>query len=56
MSRAQERSSYGRVSPLPKEESEPKVTRPMYDGTMLVATIASPMIAVVVPVLQFHLL
>jgi hypothetical protein len=53
---AQERSSYGRVSPPPKEESEPKVTRPLYDGTMLVATIASPVIAVVVSVFQFHLL
>jgi hypothetical protein len=30
---AQERSSYGRVSPQAEGESEPKVTRPLYDGT-----------------------
>ncbi len=53
---AQERSSYGRVSPQATEESESKITRPMYDGTMLVATIASPVIAVVTSIFQFHLL
>ena len=53
---AQERSSYGRVSPQVEEESEPKVTRPLYDGTMLAATIASPVITVVVSIFQFNLL
>lgn len=53
---AQERSSYGRISPQAKDESTPKITRPLYDGTILVATIASPLIAVVTPILEFHLL
>jgi len=53
---AQEHSSYGRVSPQVEEESEPKVTRPLYDGTMLVATLASPAIAIATSILQFHLL
>jgi hypothetical protein len=52
---AQGRSSYGRVSPQ-QEESEPKVTRPLYDGTMLVATLAGPAIAILTSILQFHLL
>ena len=53
---AQERSSYGRVSPQVEEKAEPKVTRPLYDGTLLVATLASPAIAIVAFIFQFHLL
>lgn len=53
---AQEHSGYGRVSPQAEEGSEPKVTRPLYDGTMLAATLASPAIAVVTFIVQFHLL
>jgi hypothetical protein len=52
---AQERTSYGRVSPQAKEESEPKLAKPLYDGTMLVATVAGPLIAAVTAVFQFHL-
>ena len=51
---AQPRSSYGRVSP-PAKESEPKVTRPLYDGTMLAATVVGAIVAVVTFSLQFHL-
>ncbi len=51
---AQPRSSYGRVSPQ-AEESEPKVTRPLYDGTMLAATVVGAIVAVVTFSLQFHL-
>ena len=51
---AQRRSSYGRVSPQ-AEESEPKVTRPLYDGTMLAATVVGAIVTVVTFSLQFHL-
>ena len=51
---AQPRSNYGRVSPQ-AEESEPKITRPFYDGTMLAATVVGAMVAVVTFSLQFHL-
>jgi hypothetical protein len=51
---AQPRSSYGRVSPQ-AEESEPKVTRPLYDGTMLAATVVGAIVTVVTFSLQFHL-
>jgi hypothetical protein len=36
---ARPRSSYGRVSPR-DEDSAPRLMRPMYDGTMLFATVA----------------
>ncbi len=52
---AQPRSSYGRVSPQADEESEPKLTKPLYDGTMLAATVAGPLIATVTAIFQFHL-
>jgi hypothetical protein len=43
---AQPRSSYGRVSPQP--EGRPvRLMRPVYDGTMLVATVAGAVVAVV---------
>ncbi len=51
---AQPRSSYGRVSPQ-AEESEPKVTRPLYDGSMLGATVLMTIVAMVTFGLQFHL-
>jgi hypothetical protein len=51
---AQPHSSYGRVSPQ-AEESEPKVTRPLYDGTMLAATVVGAIVTVVTFSLQFHL-
>ena len=53
---AQPRSSYGRVSPQAEEESEPKLTKPLYDGTILVATVAGPVMAAVTAIFQFHLL
>jgi hypothetical protein len=49
------RSSYGRVSPQ-AGESEPKVTRPLYDGTMLGATILMLFLAAATFALQFHLI
>jgi hypothetical protein len=49
---AQPRSSYGRVSPR-EEESELKITRPLYDGTMLGATVIGAAVAVVTLVFQF---
>jgi hypothetical protein len=52
---AQPRSSYSRVSPQP-EESEPKVTRPLYDGTMLGATVLMFSLAAATFTLQFHLI
>jgi hypothetical protein len=52
---AQPRSSYGRVSPQP-EEAEPKVTRPLYDGTMLGATVLMFFLAAATFTLQFHLI
>jgi hypothetical protein len=51
---AQPRSSYGRVSSQ-TEESEPKLTKPLYDGTMLVATVLMTLVAMVTFALQFHL-
>jgi hypothetical protein len=53
---AQPRSSYGRVSPQPEKSAEPKVTRPLYDGTMLGATALSAIVAAVTFVFQFRLL
>jgi hypothetical protein len=52
---AQPRSSYGRVSPQP-EGSEPKVTKPLYDGTMLGATVLMTFLASATFALQFHLI
>jgi Ca2+/Na+ antiporter len=52
---AQPRSSYGRVSPQ-AEESESKVTRPLYDGTMLGATVLMTFLAGATFALQFHLI
>ena len=49
------RSSYGRVSPQ-AEESEPKVTRPLYDATMLGATVLMFFLAAATFTLQFHLI
>jgi hypothetical protein len=51
---AQPRSSYGRVSPQ-SEESAPKLTRPLYYGTMLAATVVGAIVAVVTFSLQFQL-
>lgn len=52
---AQQRSSYGRVFPQPEEAPEPRVTRPLYDGTMLAATVLSAVVAAMTFVVQFHL-
>ena len=52
---AQPHSNYGRVSPQ-AEESEPKVTRPLYDGTMLGATVLMFFLAAVTFTLQFRLI
>lgn len=52
---AQPRSSYGHVSPQ-AEESEAKVTRPLYDGTMLGATVLMLFLAAATFTLQFHLI
>jgi hypothetical protein len=53
---AEQHSSYGRVSPQPEKAQEPKVTRPLYDGTMLGATALSAIVATVTFVFQFRLL
>ena len=52
---AQPRSSYGRVSPEPDEELQPRLSRPLYDGTMLVATVLAAVVAVITFALQFRL-
>jgi hypothetical protein len=52
---AQSRSNYGRVSPQP-EESEPKLTRPLYDGTMLGSTVLMLFFVAATFTLQFHLI
>jgi hypothetical protein len=48
---AQPRSSYGRESPRLEEEST-QVTHPMYDGTMLAATVIGSIVAVITLGLQ----
>jgi hypothetical protein len=53
---AQPRSSYGRVSPRTKEEPSPRLMRPWYDGTMLVATVLAALVTAATFTLQFHLL
>lgn len=50
---AQPRSSYGRVSPQP-EETSPRLTRPLYDGTMLGATVLMTIVAMATMALQFR--
>jgi hypothetical protein len=45
------RSSYGRESPQLEEES-PRLMRPVYDGTMLAATVVAAAVAVVTLALQ----
>ena len=47
----QPRSSYGRESPQP-ETPEPRLMRPLYDGTMLVATVVGAAVTVVAFALQ----
>ena len=53
---AEQHSSYGRVSPQPEKTPEPKVTRPLYDGTMLGATVLSAVVAAITFIFQFRLL
>jgi hypothetical protein len=48
---AQPRSSYGRESPR-LEESSPKVMKPVYDGTMLAATVVGSVATVLALALQ----
>jgi hypothetical protein len=50
---AHPRSSYGRVSPQP-EESPPRLMRPLYDGTMLVATVLGAAATVITLALPTH--
>jgi len=50
---AQPRSSYGRVSPQP-ETPPARLMRPLYDGTMLVATVAGALVAVITFAFQAH--
>lgn len=52
---AQPRSSYGRVSPQ-AGESQPKVTKPLYDTTMMGATVLMTFLAGATFALQFHLI
>ena len=52
---AQPRSSYGRVSPQP-ETPEPKVTRPLYDGTALVSNVLMLFLTTATSALAFHLI
>jgi len=51
---AQQRSSYGRVSPKPDEEPQPRLMRAVYDGTMLVATVVVAVVTVVTFAFQFR--
>jgi hypothetical protein len=50
---AQPRSSYGRVSPQ-SEEPQPRLMRPLYDGTMLGATVLMTIVAMATLALQFR--
>ena len=50
---AQPPSSYGRVSPQPQTPSA-RLMRPVYDGTMLVATVVGAAVAVVTFAFQFR--
>lgn len=52
---AQPRSSYGRESPRLEEESA-RITHPLYDGTMLGATVVGAIVAVITLGLQLSLL
>jgi hypothetical protein len=48
---AQPRRNYGHVSPQP-EETSPRLTRPLYDGTMLGATVLMTIVAMATLALQ----
>jgi hypothetical protein len=48
---AQPRSSYGRISP-PPETPPARLMRPLYDGTMLVATVVGAAVTVIAFALQ----
>jgi len=53
---AEQHSAYGRVSPQLEKPPEPKITRPVYDGTMLGATVLSAIVAAITFTFQFGLL
>lgn len=50
---AESRSSYGHVSPE-SEATPPRIMRPLYDGTMLVATVVGTAVTVITLALQVH--
>ena len=51
---ARPRASYGRVSPQTDEEPQPRLMKPWYDATMLVATVLVAVVTVVTFALQFR--
>lgn len=50
---AQPRTAYGRESPRP-QESAPRLMKPVYDGTMLAATVVGSVATVIALSLQFR--
>ena len=52
---AQPRSSYGRISPQPGTPP-PRITRPLYDATMLVATVVGVAVTTIALAVQIHAL